>query len=477
MAHAVLWPGNPPRDAWHSFDRTPWRHPWLAAANLRRAKQHSEALLAQALRAAQDVERRNRYGFVCNIANGLYHRAVALRKRGMDITVFTHPDDRYVMSHPEWEEYDGVLDASLVDFGRAVEAGVLFPSVPGIVRLAPDAVPSSVSQAWRVKPSFVGALEWLRWYGVVVRFRSLLNALQEMDALLSSQAPYLAYLAKRPYLVTQMGGDIWYECSHDDRLGRLQRTAYFNANAFLVSNPWSYAHARRFGMRHLIYLPVLLDEEAYSPGIGRFRSEWAAAIGGEFFVLCTARLDDLYKGSKIALDGFARFAALNTGARLVVLGWGADRDKRLAGLRALGIADKTLVLPLSGKRRLIEYLRSADCLLDQLVLGYYGSTALESMACGLPVLMRLETDQYAALCETGAPPVLNCATPQDVAQALERLSTSEAWRRELGERHRAWFLANHSAGRWKDSYDALLALTVAGKRLEFSGSPLAEPLS
>src|SRR5258706_12278207 len=47
-----------------------------------------------------------------------------------------------------------------------------------------------------------------------------------------------------------MGGDIWYECSRDDAHGRLQRIAFASAKAFLVSNPWSFAHARRFEMLH-----------------------------------------------------------------------------------------------------------------------------------------------------------------------------------------------------------------------------------
>src|SRR5690606_15952388 len=109
LSERLLWRGPPPRPAWHSFDRTPWRHPWLKPANLRRARQFSDRILAQAARIAQRAPRQFDYGFVCNMANALYERAVPLRKQGMRISLFPHPQDRFVMSQPEWEEYDGTL--------------------------------------------------------------------------------------------------------------------------------------------------------------------------------------------------------------------------------------------------------------------------------------------------------------------------------------------------------------------------------
>jgi len=244
-----------------------------------------------------------------------------------------------------------------------------------------------------------------------------------------------------------------------------------------VSNPWSFAHARRYGMCHLIYVPFILDQDTYCPGEPIFREEWRAQSGGDFFVLSTARVDEFYKGSSIGLEGFAAFSRQHPEARLVQIGWGADLADMRRKLADLGIADRTILLRAAGKRRLISYLRSADCLLDQFRLGYFGATALEAMACGLPVIMRLERGQYDALCETGAPPVLDANTPGEVCDQLNRLAGNSEWHAAARQEHRDWFLQNHGSARWSMDYFALLLLTARNHRFRFHRSPLRRPLS
>jgi glycosyltransferase involved in cell wall biosynthesis len=417
--------------------------------------------------------RRSRFDFVGNIANSLYARAVPLRKMGYEIGVHLHPHDTYIMSQPGWEEFDGDLPDGGVSLEELQGLGIDLPSVPGVYRSGLMTGGSALRLG--DLPPFVRRRDALRWPGYLC-YLPTLQALQEADALLAMQVPYLAYLANRPYLVTQMGGDIWYECARDDEYGRLQRQAFHTACAFLVSNPWSFSHARRYGMRHLVYLPMMLDETVYSPGQSAYRDEWTESSRGSFIVLSTARLDDYYKGSGVAIEGFARFSRKVPGARLVIVGWGSDRERYLSQLTRYGIADKVIVLPIAGKRRLIGYLRAADCLLDQFVLGYLGATALEAMACGLPVIMRLERGQYDALAETGAPPVLDADGPEQVLAHLSRLSEEPEYRASYSRLHRDWFLANHSSARWREAYVDMLTAVAAGHRFDFNGSPLAAPL-
>ena len=476
-------PIKEPRDAWISWDRHPWRHPWLTFQNLRAMREFSTTIWEQAKLVRENTPRwrwgwppyrKFRYGFVGNIANNLYIRAAPLRKAGLDISIFLHPHDKYVMSQPGWEEFDGELPDGVTDVAELATRGINLPHVPAVYQ-------HTVISDWHLRkpdefPGFVTAKDLSEWRTYLAHLPTL-EALQEMDALLATQTPYLAYLAHRPYLVTQTGGDIWYDCSRGDILGRLQRMAFFSARAFLASNPWSFAHARRFGMRHLVYLPLILDEEVYCPGTSAHRDEWAKKSGGTFFVVSTARLDDFYKGSNIAVKGFAAFSRLVPGARLVLIGWGENRETYLTRLKAYDVADKVILLPIAGKKRLIQYLRAADCLLDQFIVGYYGATGLEAMACGLPVVIRLEREQYDGMCLTGAPPVLNASSAEEICAALLKLEGDPHQRKVIASAHREWFLANHGSTRWKNVYSDMLLATAAGHTFDFSGSPLAAPLS
>lgn len=467
-----------PCDAWLSWDRHPWRHPWLTFKNLRAMREFSMTIWEQAKSVRRmpcwPPYRKFRYGFVGNIANNLYMRAVPLRKAGLDISIFLHPHDKYVMSQPGWEEFDGDLPDGVTDVAELAGRGIELPQVQEVHE-------HPMISDWHLRkpnefPGFVSTKDLSEWRSYLCNLPTL-EGLQEMDAMLTTQTPYLAYLAHRPYLVTQVGGDLWYDCSRGDLLGRLQRTAFFSAQAFLVSNPWSFAHARRFGMRHLVYLPLILDEEVYCPGTSAYREQWKGCTNGSFFVLSTARMDNFYKGSDIAMKGFAAFSRQVPGARLVLMGWGEDRETCLTWLKAYGVADKVIQLPIAGKKRLIQYLRAADCLLDQFVLGYYGATGLEAMACGLPVVMRLERAQYDGMCLTGAPPVFNASAPEEICAALLKLEGDPQEREAIASAHREWFLANQGSVRWKGVYSDMLLATAVGHTFDFSKSPLAAPLS
>src|SRR5215510_15814827 len=101
---------GPPRPGWHSFDRTPWKHPWLTPENLRAARDFSAVIRTEAEDvAAKGATEEFRYGFVGNIANNLYMRAAPLRKTGLAIDVIGAYGDRYVMSQPGWEELDDAV--------------------------------------------------------------------------------------------------------------------------------------------------------------------------------------------------------------------------------------------------------------------------------------------------------------------------------------------------------------------------------
>jgi glycosyltransferase involved in cell wall biosynthesis len=469
-----LWPSGPPAERWHSWDATPWNHPWLTPENIRAMRDYSERVLARLAEYRRTLARpAPSIGFVGNIANNLFIRAAPLRKAGYAVHMYLHPHDRYVMSRPGWEDFDGSLPDDVRTLDDLARAGLTLPEPADVHTL--QTTSEWVHLQVENLPAFSRPRDFLRWQNYFAYLPGL-QALQQHDVLLAVQAPYLAYLSARPYAVTQSGGDIWLECSRDDAFGRLQRTAFAKASVFLVTNPWSYAHARRYGFHHLIYLPLMMDQHAYSPGDSPAREEWRRAVGGEFFALMTSRLDDRVKGS-MGIEGFARFAAVCPQARLVLMSWGVESARLQERLAALGIQDKSLVLPLAGKRRLVSYLRAADCVIDQFILGYFGASALEAFACGLPVIMRLEREQYEAMCRTGAPPVLDADSATAVAGQLKRLAEDPGWRSETGQRSRRWFVENHGSVFLRERYMDVLVAVAAGKRAGFMRSPLRVPLT
>jgi len=474
---------NLPRSEWHSWDATPWEHPWLTAGNLAASRAYEKELLALLADRLDDAGPHGyEFGFVGNLANNMAMRAGPLRSIGLRIDVHGHPHDGYIMSHPGWLATDLQVNGSSLSIGE-----VPLPEVPWyyqdpiasehgkLVSLAAN-VPSLLWPYVHRDARFLRNTDVLRWPDYLA-YRPTLHRLQRYDALFAAQCPYLAYLANKPYLAAQTGGDLWFDASRDDDFGQLQRTSYAKAGAILATNPWAYAHARRFGMSHVLYVPLLIDTDQYSPGDeSKFRTEWESAIGGNFYVLMTSRADRMWKGSDIGLEGFIDFARRFNTARLLAIGWGEDASALGRLLEQNGLAGRFLFLPVAGKRRLIEYLRAAHCVLDQFKVGYYGATALEAMSCGKPVVMRIIDRHYDALCPTGSPPVENAARADQVSDRLHRLATDSRYYAVKCTEVRRWITDNHSIKVWGTVYSSLLKACAQGHLPDFRDAPLAAPL-
>jgi glycosyltransferase involved in cell wall biosynthesis len=483
-----------PQARWASFDRTPWQHPWMTSDNIASFRDGSNELLSPILAPLKKDRSsfKNRFarsaqrfwnttvkplgshpvnvGFLGNMANLNYSILSSLRRRGFRAPLYTLPGDNYLLGRPEWEEFDGELLDPQLELRPASN-----------MRPVQDVFQPEADPAWYLKDpeeiaSLVTAEDVLRLPSGMP-FLPIVKCLDDCDVLVANQVQYLAYLSRRPYVFIPSGGEFWHEPSRDDEIGRMQMLGARHASAIVVSNPIQLAHMRRYGLRNAIQFPRFIDDDIYSPGPPDFRSEWGARIGGDFFVMISARIDDVWKGSQIALEGFAKFTRAFPSARLVVIGWGQGENSLVGRLDALGIRDKSLILPLAGKRRLIRYLRSADCLVDQFVLGYYGGTALEAMACGIPVIMRLERAQYNALLDGDSPPTLDAETSEAVAGHLLRLAADRNEVRRLGVDGRAWFLRSHSASRFAEPFLEILRWLARGNSFDFSRSPLCSPLS
>jgi glycosyltransferase involved in cell wall biosynthesis len=387
------------QDCWHSWDSSPWQHPWLTSENLSAAKEFDSKIFRSLIKNyGGESSRKSHYAFVGNLANNMAFRALPMRRSGYEIDLILHPQDRNVMSQPGWELADCAMPPDCANVDQLLAKGIALPHVSRSFThpmLSQEAIQELVCLAreestedWANSnaPAFVRRCDVILWPSFF-SFLPLLDALQAYDSIFVAQAPYLAYLANKPYLAAQTGGDLWLDCSRNDGFGHLQRKSYRNATAILATNPWAYSNARRFGFRHVLYAPLIVDTEAYAPGPSGMRKVWQEEIGGDFFALVTARIDRKWKGSHIGLEGFVKFAKHNPQARLVVVGWGEDCSSDIEWLNKNGLEGRYIQLPISGKRKLVEYMKAADCLIDQFAIGYYGATALEAMSTGLPVSM------------------------------------------------------------------------------------------
>jgi len=89
----------------------------------------------------------------------------------------------------------------------------------------------------------------------------------------------------------------------------------------------------------------------------------------------------------------------------------------------------------------VSMYRKCDVVLDQFVVGSYGTTAPEAMSCGRPVMMFLD-NELNTMAFGEMPPVINAKSPDEIVKALSSMGKKEL--SELGQRSRNWVLRKHS---------------------------------
>jgi glycosyltransferase involved in cell wall biosynthesis len=141
------------------------------------------------------------------------------------------------------------------------------------------------------------------------------------------------------------------------------------------------------------------------------------------------RLDDLVRAARALRPRIPRLRV-----RIVGEGPESARLRRLA--QDLGLADTVTFLgEISRQRLAVEYV-GADCFCLPTVQEGFGIVFTEAMAAGLPVVA-CRAAAVPEVVEDGTTGLLvSPRSPEELAMAMEKLLTSEALRRELGDNGR-----------------------------------------
>jgi D-inositol-3-phosphate glycosyltransferase len=126
----------------------------------------------------------------------------------------------------------------------------------------------------------------------------------------------------------------------------------------------------------------------FSPGDQR-GARWALGLGDEPVVLFVGRIQPL-KGLDVAVGALG--ASVHDDARLVVVGGPSGADGRVeleaieSQIRGLGLDERVRFVPPQPHHVLSTYYRAADVVVVPSRSESFGLVALESMACGIPVV-------------------------------------------------------------------------------------------
>lgn len=410
-----------------------------------------------------------------NTANNAYIQAKAFHRRGIAIDLLLDRHDRFVMSDPRWEDADielptGELDsAQLAPAAQAEADWIRRPPPYDLPRPLALADHAGLGALTLPRPALRAArVAGRQGVRAVAMARATIRAMRDYDVVLGfGLGPAYARAAGVPCVMQTYGGDIDLvpfadtddpDCDPFRRgLARLQRWGIEGCSAIAVTDPrFDRAVARLGAESKSAFVPFIVDTDKYRPQPEpELRAQLAAP--DETLVFVPSRQDWYWKGSDRIIAGFARALAAQPSLRMLCAGWGADLARSVALAEELGVGGRIRFLEHAmSKTRLLRYFRAADIVIDQVAIGSYGTSALEAMSCGVPLVINLDRERFAGVFATH-PPVAQAATAEEVAMQLQRLAGDPAQRARIGETAREWVVANHGDA----LVDKLLALCEA----------------
>lgn len=263
---------------------------------------------------------------------------------------------------------------------------------------------------------------------------------------------YGAYELSYPILHTPTIPQITFEHGtmrefpfQDSPLGRRAMFAYKRAFANIITNADAIHNAKRMGLRNYVFIPHPVDDTKFRPKTDHeFRSSLLAEFDATHLFMAPARQNWGLKGNDKIIKAFAELIKhTGTGPKLLLGAWGQEIDKSKALIEHLKLDKHVVWLPPLPKRMLASYINACDAVLDQFILGAFGTTTPEAMACAKPVILFYNHADHE-WCLPTPPPVINVKESAEIGTALLKLVDNHDWGSEIGRQSLEWFQEYHS---------------------------------
>jgi glycosyltransferase involved in cell wall biosynthesis len=287
----------------------------------------------------------------------------------------------------------------------------------------------------------------------------------------------LPLVAGRPYVVYEHG-TIRGLPFQPEPLWQLCALSYRQAEHVFITNADAVDAARRLGLERVTFVPHPINEEhlAQDDEARALRQRLQSELDTDFVVFHPSRQDWTEsgdpvweKGNDVFLRGFARFVReVNPRAAAVLVQWGRSvaATRRLAA--ELGIESRIRWIAPQPNRSMVRWMHAADVIADQFLVGAFGGITPKALACGRPVMLKLDEDAHR-WCFAELPPVLNTADERAVLDALRRTYLQPDVARDLAVRGQEWYRRHHSNEVVRDRL--LTAYATVVERAERQRSP------
>lgn len=375
-----------------------------------------------------------------NLANNAFIFCNFLRRKGVDAHIFLFPKEQHFP-----KEYEGSCDWEKEDWIHFLSSG----------KKRRDS-----GSTWSKIAEYLGR------YDIPLEFSDFDIVHSWTAALL--EIPFAHSLLKWkgiPYIAVATGSDLREETRKMSLKG-IQIRKHFKRACLTASGPdrLNVEQIRELGLdNHLyIHLPIDTDKSKPLPKGNSFpefdllffhpsRIDWGIKDGGK--VRSSMKQTDRF------FRALAHFNSEGGNAGVIVAERGQDLPYAKKLVEELGLRSYVRWIPSLTQEELPSFFNQCDVVVDQFSVGSFGTTALEAMACGKPVMIYIDKEFHQLSYPKSPPPVLNCQNEGEIYQCIKQ-AANPFFCRELGQKARQFIMEFHHwevvIDEWIDIYRNLI---------------------
>jgi len=397
--------------------------------------------------------KKSRIGFYGNMANNMYLCAKAFSGRGSDAVFIKDYGSRHAFSQPIWEdldisiEYDELMLTDSWSWDQWTEFEKKKFWQPPIWYI------DAGKKSSRGRHSLGGGnlLERMCFRLLYYRrkyWKGVLSVMKTCDILVvcGIEAAILAMASGLPFVYVSYGGDMrialggeepalrhpqtWIYFMMCRKLFRraLTKAIWISSGRFFMDGKAGFAgdflpdtSYRFFPLPYRIRkrLPQVKRRE----NLSLLTEKMGISIpNSDLYCMVPSRVDFFWKGQDWL---FRSIPKIRGGKKIhfIFSGWGQDYKKAIQMVDALNVKGDVTFLPCAlSKQLLFSFFESVDFVIDQFHTSYYGTSAMEAMSCGTPVVMNIDESMFV-LKGNEPPPVLNAGNEEGLTLLLSDISS------------------------------------------------------
>jgi glycosyltransferase involved in cell wall biosynthesis len=398
-------------------------------------------------------------GLYGSIASNMYLFAKALRFQGHNAIYFHDSEDKFVFSQPWWQEERFYLDYESVMASASGDKNSLSlvggKKNPSWVITTDSLLQKSLLEYLKSTKELFKSRAFLY---VLRKYKKSVSILKEFDKcdyliVCGIEGIVLAAAANKPFIIWPHGADIRFAAGlNNDSSSRLRAKVFNGYLSFLLKD--AFARAILIGQLDpngvggglvkvpfkISHLPIpYIKANDFCLEKKELREKLSNELGislfsGATLIVVPSRIDYFWKGTDWLLKPLSDLD--NDNIQFLFTGWGRDYDDFKSHFD-----DNKKIIFLEyavSKPILIDLYRAADLVIDQFKFGAYGTSGLEALSCGTPLLVNFDTSGFGKHGWPEPPPIINIQNRDELDLFFTRLGSNAINLGEIALKTRAW---------------------------------------